>query len=397
MKHIEKRPRPAGRLAVGSAIALFAHLFAHPGFAQISASVVVDETKVVNTLTRTTIGVYAQVSDASWMNQQVLPQLRVAGIGTVRYPDGWDGQADLYHWSANKAVKWGNSNPPRIATYPASNDFGHFALFADQLGSAMVTVNYGSNPAGTGGGEPMEAAAWVAYANGDPASATVIGVDSTGNDWKTVGYWAAMRAAEPVSPDDGFNFLRINHPRPLNLKLWEIGNEVYNNGWFGGDHAQETDLHAPYPASQKDNEKRRKNPSLSPAYYGARLAEFSKAMKAVDSGILIGASLNLPPNDYTWGEDWDPGVLKAACQEIDFVSLHWHPGVVQPPDWKVMDEASALSAPEDELSRLLRSRRSRGPSCKRPSLARCLPRTPTPCLRRWEPSIRIGFNCTRTA
>ena len=32
--------------------------------------------------------------------------------------------------------------------------------------NALITVNYGMNSLGTGGGEPKEAAAWVAYANG---------------------------------------------------------------------------------------------------------------------------------------------------------------------------------------------------------------------------------------
>jgi hypothetical protein len=325
--------------------------------AQTKVNVTVDESNTVNILTTSSIGAYAQVTDANWMNRQVLALLHVAGVTTIRYPDGWDGQADLYHWSANKAIKWGNSNPPRLPVYPAGNDFGHFAPFADQLGAAIVTVNYGSNLAGTGGGEPQEAAAWVAYANGDPGSNAAIGKDSTGIDWKTVGYWAAMRSSDPLTADDGYNFLRIAHLKPLNVRLWEIGNEVYNNGWFGADHATETDLHAPYPANEKENDKRRKNSSLSPAFYGARLEEFSRAMKAVDPTVLIGASFGLPfsdpnnPNDYDWGGDWDAGVLKAACLSVDFVSLHWHPGNTQPPDWKILDEGNTLSASAAQLNR----------------------------------------------
>jgi hypothetical protein len=324
---------------------------------QTKVTVTIDEAKTVNVLTTASIGVYAQIGDANWMNRQVLPLLRVAGITSVRYPDGWDGQADLYHWSAHKAVKWGNSNPPRQVGFPAGTDFGHFAQFAEALGTAMITVNYGSDLAGALGADPHEAAAWVAYANGDPAGTTAIGTDSSGIDWKTAGYWASMRAASPLSADDGYNFLRIAHPKPFNLRLWEVGNEVYNNGWFGGDHATETDLHAPYPASEKENDKRRKNPSLSPAFYGARLEDFSRAMKAVDPTILIGASLGMPfadpnsPDSYDWGGEWDSGVLKAACQSIDFVSLHWHPGNTQAPDWKNLDEGVTLSVNSDQLNR----------------------------------------------
>jgi hypothetical protein len=45
----------------------------------------------------------------------------------------------------------------------------------DQLGTALVAVNYGTNLDGSGGGEPAEAAAWVAYANGQPSSTQEIG------------------------------------------------------------------------------------------------------------------------------------------------------------------------------------------------------------------------------
>src|SRR5437763_1132618 len=43
---------------------------------------------------------------------------------------------------------------------------GAFIRVARQTGAqALITVNYGSNAAGTGGGSPREAAAWVRYAN----------------------------------------------------------------------------------------------------------------------------------------------------------------------------------------------------------------------------------------
>ena len=58
----------------------------------------------------------------------------------------------------------------------------------DQLGTGLITVNYGSNLDGSGGGEPLEAAAWVAYVNGKTSNMLAIGKDSKGNDWKTVSY-----------------------------------------------------------------------------------------------------------------------------------------------------------------------------------------------------------------
>jgi hypothetical protein len=234
---------------------------------------------------------------------------------------------------------------------------GHMAQFLDKLGTAVITVNYGSNAAGTGGGEPAEAAAWVAYANGSPEDAKVIGKDSTGQDWKTVGYWATLRSQAPLPNDDGLNLLRANHPKPLGIKLWEIGSEVYKNGYYYGDyygdhHDSEEDLHAPYPASEKENERRRKNPNLSPAYYGARVTEYAKAMKAVDPAIWIGASMVLAPFDYHWAPDWNGEVLKTACGSIDFLSLVWRPGDTLGPDYKVRDDDSVLRAPQEQLGKI---------------------------------------------
>lgn len=97
----------------------------------------------------------------------------------------------------------------------------------------MITVNYGSNLNGDGGGEPAEAAAWVAYMNGKPDNPQVIGKDSKGNEWKTVGYWASLRASAPLATDDGFNALRIKHPAPIGILLWTVGFEPWNNGFYG--------------------------------------------------------------------------------------------------------------------------------------------------------------------
>ena len=55
----------------------------------------------------------------------------------------------------------------------------------------------------------------VAYANGKTSSKQELGKDSKGNDWKTVGYWASLRASSPLPTDDGFNHLRISHLDPI--------------------------------------------------------------------------------------------------------------------------------------------------------------------------------------
>jgi hypothetical protein len=317
--------------------------------------------------------VNASVADGHLADPALPLLLRNAGITTLRYPGG--GFADNYHWSTNKPSNSQLAAALRYSGLAAGTDFGSFVHLIDQVGTTVITVNYGSNQDGTGGGEPAEAAAWVAYANGDPNATTVIGKDSTGTDWQTVGYWASLRAAQPLPTDDGKNFLRIAHPQPLNVKYWEVGNEVYKNGYYGGE-GETLDLHAPYPKDPKDNDKqRRKNPNLSPAAYGKELLAYVKAMKAADPRIKVGASLDSPVAN-TWdiqewtqdpvtgkyvqnskfqkaqdsGPDWDRNVLQVAGKDIDFVALHWNTGkTTDVSNFKDLDNAALLTSPHDEL------------------------------------------------
>jgi hypothetical protein len=274
-------------------------------------------------------------------------------VDTITYPTGWDSVANLYHWSTNKMTpKAGNANDPKNPYMDGRNSFGQMALALEKYGmSAIIHVNYGSNAAGTGGGVPQEAAAWVAYCNALPTDGRSIGVDASGQDWKTSGYWATMRASEPLATDDGYNFLRIHHPAPLNIKLWQVGEDEGENGFYGGDHKGTIDLHAPYPAAAAENERRRKLKELSPTFYGEQVVLFAAAMKSVDSNVQVGATLATPTVD-TWATDWNADVLKAACKDIDFVTYNWHPGTTMPPDWHTLDDQSVLGAPATQLPQM---------------------------------------------
>ncbi len=325
-----------------------------PGYAQTSVNVQVDYSKEINVMTVQAMGAYTDVYDANTVNPKIAAYMHTAGMYTLQFPGGSGSYADLYHWSTGNGTKYENF-AKQDHFYPSEVNMAHMVPTIDRTGTALIAINYGSNLDGTGGGEPAEAAAWVAYMNGDPASTTVIGKDSTGHDWKTVGYWAALRSQAPLPQDDGLNGLRANHSKPLNIKLWQIGSEVYNNGYYGGDHKAEEDLHAAYPASDSDNEKRRKNPNLSPGFYGERVRDFARAMKAVDPNVWVGATLNLAPIDSNWGQDWNPAVLKAACPEIEFVSLVWRPDFrtsVAP--YHTRDDAATLQAPEGQIGSFLR-------------------------------------------
>jgi hypothetical protein len=326
-------------------------LLASTALAQMPINV--DLSKPVNVLTSQLIGAYAQQGDGDLLDPQSLARMRAAGLTTISYPTGWDSMSSVYHWSTNSITpKAGNASAPKAPYVNPGNDFGHVAMALQKVGiTTLVHVNYGSSLKG-GGGEPKEAAAWVAYANGSASDTHTIGADSTGQDWKDTAFWATLRGSAPIAPDDGYNFLRINHPDPFHVMLWEVGEDEANNGFYGGDHKGTLDMHAAYPASANDNEKRRKAHELSPTFYGEQTAAYIAAMKAVDPSIKIGASLTTPTVD-TFASDWNTSVLKAACKDLDFVAFSWHPGNAQAPDYKTLDDSSVLSAPAAQLPQIL--------------------------------------------
>lgn len=322
---------------------------------EIRVNVQLDQS--VNVLSPTAIGLPAVMSDGDAFQAAAAPYTHLTGAATIRYP-GNPGVADLFHWSTNTLTKYAGNNSPYLN--PDGN-FGNFAKNLDKFGTALVVVNYGANLKGTGGGDAGEAAAWVAYANGDPADTRPIPKEKDGAEWHTVGFWATIRSQAPLANDDGFNFLRIGHPRPLGISLWQVGDHVYNNGFYGASHSGDPDLHGPAPASANDFGKLEKNPNLSPGFYGTRVVDFARAMKSVDPKIKVGATLTLvegSPSDQdwsakTWALDWNQKVLKAGCGAVDFVTLDWQLSPLMPPDWKTLDEAALLSSTRPAISSIL--------------------------------------------
>jgi hypothetical protein len=281
-------------------------------------------------------GMHASVYDNALHDPAVPALLDEAGVTLLRWPGG--GYSDNYHWSTHSLTP-SYGDPSQVGYLAAGSDFGSFVALLDSFGgTAMITVNYGSNLGGTGPGEPKEAAAWVAYSNGDPADPAPIGLDSAGNDWQTVGYWAGLRATEKLATDDGRNFLRIARPAPLGIRYWEVGNEVFGNGYYGSLY--EEDLHVPF-----DGTERAGNPALSGSTYGQGVNAFIDTMKAVDPTIKVGAVLNTPPADYSWGKSWNSDVLGQCAQKVDFVIVHWYPSG---------SGASLLNAPGRDIPAIYR-------------------------------------------
>jgi len=104
-----------------------------------------------------------------------------AGIKAVRWPGGsW---SDIYHWSTNTNCFSSSDGSP-----VANDTFANFVsdIVTPANLDLALTANYGSNTACTGGGDPAEAAAWVAKAKTLSANVThvTVGNEVYGASWE---------------------------------------------------------------------------------------------------------------------------------------------------------------------------------------------------------------------
>jgi alpha-L-arabinofuranosidase len=314
-----------------------------------TANVTVNVSSNLAVVPATGYGLHTSVYTLTFDDPALPGKLSQGGVSMLRYPGG--GYADGFHWSVSRPeLGWPNgygmtpwSGDTNAFGYMGPNtDFASFIkLVTNAQCQALITVNFGGGQkwdssahtkltVPTTNAEPPEAAAWVAYANASTnnygtANDVTLGTDSQGNDWKTAGYWAMMRAATPLGTDDGYNFLRIGRTAPIGIKYWEIGNETFGTGYYdaGGDNGYCLDYAVPYPYTTYP---RYGNTNLSPAAYGRGVKSFSLLMKKVDPTVKIGAVITTPPGDYSWdyynGQHWTPETLAQCATDIDFMIAH---------------------------------------------------------------------------
>jgi hypothetical protein len=315
-----------------------------PSRAIADANVTVVVSNQLSTVATTAFGIHTSVYDNQNGNAALPGRLIQSGVNTLRYSGG--GYADVYHWSVHKLSPWGWDGT--YGYLGPNTDFGKFVQLLDASScQAVITINFGSALKWNAGktqliapatnGLPQEAAAWVAYANADGAlygttNDIVIGFDALTNDWKTVGFWAKLRSSTVVqyqswagtNYDATYNFLAINHPTPVGIKYWEIGNETFGTGYYDGGEGYSVNYAVPY-----DGTSRLGHTNLSPATYGQKVKQFSELMKAVDPTIKIGAVVSTPPGDYSWdifnGQRWSSQVLQQCATNVDFIIAHWYP------------------------------------------------------------------------
>lgn len=160
-------------------------------------------------------------------------------------------------------------------------------------------------------GTSKEAAALVAFFNGDINDTRVIGVDVRGRDWGTVGRWAQLRA------DHG-------NPQPYHVQYWEIGNETYGGKPdTGGAQCYEWGWEDVWTCDGTEYVNGKGTGSSRKEGF----IEFRNAMRAVDSSIQVGA-VGVWPSDG-WS-NWGNEVIQAAGTVMDFYVVHQY-AYFQPP------------------------------------------------------------------
>lgn len=194
------------------------------------------------------------------VRRDVFERIKQLKPAFIRWPGG--NVAQDYHWMSavgprDERATWTNLS---WKNETESGDFGtdEFVAFARAAGAEpSITVNVEGR-----GATVEEAAAWVEYCNG-PASSK----------------YGAMRAAN-------------GHPAPFNVKLWEVGNEIWGD-WVRGHSDAET--------------------------YARNLNRYAKAMRAVDPSIKL---IGVGDNDMKWNRT----VLRAAGADIDYLAVHHYYG-----------------------------------------------------------------------
>lgn len=168
----------------------------------------------------------------------VNPSLQKTKIHLVRFPGG--SESDAYHWENGGTVC---TNQGYI-TPPSTFDDLMSRVAAPLEIDVAITLNYGSNPACNGGGDPNEAAAWAGYArrHGYHVSYWTVGNEVYGaweydlhshpHDPHTYaravrnGYYPAMKKADPnaqvgivvdVPSDRAWNGVVLREAQPFDF------------------------------------------------------------------------------------------------------------------------------------------------------------------------------------
>lgn len=195
--------------------------------------------------------------------------VNAAGLRMLRLSNG--SGSDSWHFDVQSSNGW-SSGAGVLANLTAAVSAG-----------GMVCVNYGT-------GSPQEAAAYLAYLNGQPGNATPLGLDGAGKDWRTAGFWATLRSQTPLGVNDGYNHLRVGRAAPFGFTHFEVGNEAYFGAWQG------------YVMP-------------SPVAYAQFSAQFAALAQQIDPNAKVGVGVG---NPIEYDPQWN-GPMLSACQAAGFI------------------------------------------------------------------------------
>lgn len=243
----------------------------------------------------------------------VLPLVEGLKAGALRFPGGT--RAMRYHFE--EAIGPLAQRQPQCDVFTGSTDattygLAEFLAVAAKVGAEVTLVSPWAD------GSPQRAAAMVAYANGDPASTTALGVDGDGKDWGTAGDWAKKRVAD-------------GHAAPWGVAMLEVGNEPYLDLAVGPQQS----CGRPGPFRQDERWVAGAWVPTTAADYAAQLVATAALVRAVDPHILIGAptyssydgtsNAATEPGDVDRtrsGDPWDQRLVLSARDAFDVFVLH---------------------------------------------------------------------------
>ena len=309
-------------LAVAAALLLFASSCA--GSAQIDDEIVVDLTAAPVPFDRRLLGSNAPAWIPPDRLRDPVFQQQLIDLGTtvLRMPGGsW---SDGYDWLACETRDAANCG----ATWAARpSDF--LGLLAETELQGMWTVSFN--------GTAQEAAALVAFFNGDVGDHRPIGVDRRGTNWGTVSRWARLRAG-------------AGHPDPQPIELWEVGNETYGAVAGAGDQCAEWGWEEVWTCDPTEYVE-------GDDGHDGYLA-FREAMKAVDPDILVGA-VGIGGSQSEWN-GWGDTMIDLAGDALDFYTVHSYGFDDAPSAEEVMDRPQSLWA--SDLTELREKLAARNPT-----------------------------------
>lgn len=237
-------------------------------------------------------------------NQTFINRTKAAGITLIRLPGGsW---SNSYNWLD---CEWPSQNiDPNAECYwpwaARPSDFIDFLQATDTEGMYTVNIN----------GTSKDAAALVAFFNGDVNDDRDIGVDVRGVDWGTVSDWAQLRA------DNG-------NPNPINIKYFEVGNEIYGaNQSHGGSDCASWGWEDVWTCDGSEYV----NGIGSGANRREGFKEFQAMMQWVDPTIQVGAvGVGFMEG---WTDEFGEEVIAEAGDIMEFYIIHHYAYNDPPPN-----------------------------------------------------------------